>query len=153
MWKNSLSFLIILILLLNCCRNNRVKSLDNNATNGNKNIDSVLVEPEKYPKFKGGQSALLEFIDSNLNNSIVSDSNLKEGRVVISFIIDTIGKIGDFKIEKSYNQIIDSEFLRVLKLMPNWEPGEICLNNMNGPWRKISYKYLIPLKIPYHNKD
>jgi hypothetical protein len=72
---------------------------------------------------------------------------------MISFLVDTVGKIGDFKIEKSYNQDVDSEFLKILKLMPNWEPGKICLNNMKGPWKKISYKYLIPLRIAHQKMN
>jgi hypothetical protein len=153
MMKKFWSILILLILLLNCCKNSRVKLFDHSSKKSDQDIDSIFIEPEKYPNFIGGTPALLEFLDKNLNKSIVADSNLKEGRVAISFIVDTVGNIIDFKIEKSYNSNVDSEFLRVLKLMPNWIPGEICLNNMKGPWKKISYKYLMPLKIPYQNKN
>jgi hypothetical protein len=149
MMKKLLSILILLLLLSNCCKNNRVKLFDHSSKNSVQNIDSIYSEPEKYPNFIGGTSALLEFLDKNLNKSIVADSKLEEGRVAISFVVDTVGSIKDFKIEKSYNTDVDSEFLRALKLMLNWIPGEICLNNMKGPWKKISYRYLLPLKIPY----
>jgi hypothetical protein len=147
MRKISWILFILASLLLICCRNSQIKTLDNGS--GDRNVDSIFVEPEKYPNFKGGEAALTKFIGSHLNQSIVADTNLKEGRVIISFLVDTIGEIGDFKIERSYNQNIDSEFLRVLRLMPNWEPGKICLNNMKGPWENTSFRFILPLKIPY----
>jgi TonB family protein len=148
MIKKHWSNLLLLLLLLNCCKNSHVK-FDHSSKTSEQNIDSVFIEPEKYPNFVGGPTALLEFLNKNLNKSIVADSILREGRVVISFMVDTVGNVINFKIEKSYNTDVDNEFLRALKLMPNWIPGEICLNNMKGPWKRISYRYTLPLKIPY----
>ena len=151
--KKLWSILLLLLLLIHCCKNSTIKLFDYSLKKCDQNIDSIFIEPEKYPNFVGGTTALLEFLDKILNKSIVADSKLKEGRVAISFIIDTVGNVKNFKIEKSYNTDVDNEFLRALKLMPNWIPGEICLNNMKGPRKRISYRYTLPLKIPYQIKN
>ena len=92
-----------------------------------------------------------KFIDENLNKVIVGDSGLTAGKVYVSFTIDTLGQVSNFIVIRSYNRVVDAEFVRVLKLMPNWVPGEIYLNNNDGPWRKKAYKFTLPLKIPHYN--
>ena len=96
---------------------------------------------------------MLKFIEKNLNKSIVSDSTLTKGSVVISFSVDTTGIISDFTIVRTYNQYVDKEFLRVLKLMPKWKSGENWSGNKNDSFKKTKNKYSIPLKIPFKGYD
>jgi hypothetical protein len=96
------------------------------------------IEIEKPPTFPGGDVELLEFINKNLNKKIVGNLNLKEGKVVARFQIDTIGQVINLRIVISYNQAIDSEFNRVLKLMPKWKSGKLLINRINGTWVKIA---------------
>lgn len=124
--------------------------LSQNNDKKDSSINSIFVEPEKQPYFPGGDFELLRFIQKNIDAEIVGDTSLTDGKVVVSFTIDTLGIVENFKIIKSYNQTIDAEFLRVLKLMPKWMPGKLCLNNMKGPWIKVTKEYFIPLKIPFH---
>ena len=46
-----------------------------------------------------------------------------EGRVVVGFVIDTDGSITEPKVVRSVHPLLDAEALRVVKLMPKWEPG------------------------------
>ena len=139
-------FIWTIILLIISCQS----VLSQNNDTKEYSIDSIFVEPEKYPYFPGGDIELRRFIGQNIDTKVVGDTSLIDGKVIVSFIIDTLGIVGDFKVIKSYNKTIDAEFLRVLKLMPKWEPGELCMNNMKGPWIKVPNKYYIPLKIPFH---
>ncbi len=143
----------LLLLTLTYCwtENFGQNTSSDSSTQKSINIDSIYVDPEIEPSFPGGTTDYCKFIDKNLNKVIVGDSSLTIGKVVISFTIDTLGHASNFRIERSYNRVVDKEFLRVIKLMPNWVPGEICLNNMKGPWRKKAYKFHLPLKIPHYN--
>ena len=47
-----------------------------------------------------------------------------QGKVVVSFVINQDGTTCDHRIVKSHFSSMDREVLRVLKLMPNWKPGE-----------------------------
>jgi hypothetical protein len=143
----------LLALTLTCCWTDNFgqNSSSDSSTQKSNNEDSLFVEPEVVPSFKGGEMAYIKFLDENLNKVIVGDSGLTAGKVYISFTIDTLGQASNFKVKRSYNRVVDAEFLRVLKLMPNWVPGEIYLNNMSGPWRKKAYEFTLPLKIPHYN--
>lgn len=52
------------------------------------------------------------------------DSNI-EGRVKIEFVIDTFGHVDSVKVIKSAHSLLDSEAVRVIRLMPDWTPGSI----------------------------
>lgn len=110
------------------------------------------IEIEKPPAFPGGEPELLEFINKNINKKIVGNLKLKEGKVVARFQIDTIGQVLNLRIVRSYNQAIDSEFIRVLKLMPKWKSGELLINGTNGYWVKKPVCMNLPIKIPYNEK-
>lgn len=148
------SLSLLLFLSFASCQLKRVHTITNGTdsstlsrVNSDTNYNEILYEPEKYAHFPGGEEALFSFLDKNLNTSIVSDSTLKQGRVWAYFTIDTIGKIYDIQINKSYNKSVDNEFIRVIKLMPNWIPGELLTNN--NIWIKVRNNYNLPLKIPY----
>lgn len=110
---------------------------------------TLFVEPYEYATFPGGDAALIDFFDENLNETVVCAKNLKEGVVFASFTIDTLGAVTDIAILKSYNKAIDNELVRVLELMPRWNPGRFKTHNMQGPWVKIPNKFNKQLSIPH----
>ena len=112
-------------------------------------IETDYIETEQFPAFPGGEFKLLEFIDKKIDKRIVENLKLKEGKVVANFQIDTTGQVLNLKIIRSYNQAVDSEFIRVLRLMPNWRSGKQLTNGTNGPWVKTRMNMTLPLKIPY----
>ncbi len=104
-------------------------------------LSEVFIDPEIPAEFLGGENEMYCFIDRTINKKLIN-SNMRKGRVIISLVIDTVGKLKDFKIVKSYSEQIDKEFLRVLKLMPNWKPGKLEAVT-------IEQKCIIPLGLPY----
>ena len=97
---------------------------------------------EHYPSFPGGQQALLDFLRQNVNYPEQAKKDSIEGRVVVGFVIDTDGSITDQKIVRSVHPLLDAEALRVVKLMPKWEPG-----SENGTPVKVKYNLPISFKI------
>lgn len=74
-------------------------------------------------QFKGGQEALVDYL---LQNTRYPAEAMKEeitGEVIVEFVVERNGMITNAKIVKSVAQSLDQEALRVVRNMPNWEPG------------------------------
>ncbi len=88
--------------------------------------DTTLVfkaRKEVPPKFPGGDSAMVKFIENNLIYPKKAFENGNEGMVIISFVIETDGSVTNAEIKKSAGTLFDAEALRLVNLMPQWEPG------------------------------
>ncbi len=75
------------------------------------------------PTFPGGDEKLLEWISQHLvypENAI--DSHI-EGRVIIEFIVKADGSIGDAKIIRGVDDMLDAEALRIVKSIPRFNPA------------------------------
>ena len=82
------------------------------------------LNPENMPKYPGGMSAMMKFIQKNMKYPEDAKEAKKEGRVLCSFVIDKTGEVTEVKVAKSSGtQSLDDEAVRVVSLMPNWEPG------------------------------
>ena len=77
---------------------------------------------ERLASFPGGQEALLSFLKSNV---VCPESELQMGEkkvVVARFLIKPDGSASDIQITQPGGNSFDREVLRVLKMMPKWEP-------------------------------
>ncbi len=96
------------------------------ATTITESITADSISPENYDQqasFPGGQEALLAFLDQNVRYPDCYDG-CGQGRVVVSFSIDTDGSIVDPKVIRSVDKELDAEALRVVSLMPKWIPAK-----------------------------
>lgn len=48
-----------------------------------------------------------------------------QGRVLVNFVIDEKGKVGQAKVVKGISPALDAEALRVVNASPDWKPGRI----------------------------
>jgi TonB family protein len=101
--------------------------------------DSTYKPKEVMPEFQGGGAAMYKFIQRNLIYPQISARAEHQGRVYITFIIDEFGSIKFPIIAKGVDMFIDAEALRVILLMPKWNPGTI-----DG--KPIRVKYTMPVK-------
>jgi TonB family protein len=79
---------------------------------------------QELAEFDGGLSELYKYIGQTLIYPKIAQRNGIEGKVILSFTIDTDGSITDIKIVKSINTFLDAEAYRIVKEMPNWKPGK-----------------------------
>lgn len=79
---------------------------------------------EKMPQFPGGEKALLEYIAANIKYPEAEAKEKRQGRVVVSFIVEADGSIGETKILRSRSEGFDAEAIRVVKSLPNFIPGQ-----------------------------
>ncbi len=95
-------------------------------------------EYEIIPEFPKGMKGLFKYFRKNVKYPIEALIKKVEGRVFVSFIVDSTGKVTDPFIYKSSNEIFNKESLRVVSQMPNWKPGK----NDNKP---CNVKFTVPI--------
>lgn len=78
---------------------------------------------EQLPEFPGGMVEFMKWLTSNLKYPSNALKNNIQGDVMVSFIVNKDGSISDIKLKKAVNPYLDSEALRVMRLMPKWKPG------------------------------
>lgn len=77
---------------------------------------------EQMPEFPGGMEALYQFLAANIKYPGGPDDCVN-GKVIVSFVIEKDGTVSDAKVVRKLHPAFDEEALRVVKLMPKWEPG------------------------------
>ena len=85
--------------------------------------DKSYVVSEKKAIFPGGEEAMMEFIRRNLRYPAAARENGIEGKVICGFVVNKEGKVTDIKIMKSLESTCDEEAMRVIKMMPDWQPA------------------------------
>jgi len=100
---------------------------------------------EQMPEFPGGQAEMMKFLAQNIQYPINAARNNVEGRVVLQFVVEKDGQIGEVKIARSVDPELDAEALRVVKSMPNFIPGR------HGG-KSVAVWYTIPISFKLQGK-
>ena len=78
---------------------------------------------EDLPQYPGGAVEFLKWLTKTLRYPTVAKDNRTQGKVVAVFYVEKDGSITGIKITKSLSAECDREALRVLRMMPKWQPG------------------------------
>ncbi|SIT89362.1 energy transducer TonB [Pontibacter indicus] len=97
------------------------------------------VPMEVMPEFPGGEQVMLRWIGSVLKYPKTTRKAKAEGLVIISFVVDEQGRIGDTELIKGIHPDADAEGIRVIKAMPTWKPGL-----QEG--KPVPVRYTLPLR-------
>ena len=98
----------------------------------------VFISVEQMPQFPGGEAALLKYLSSHINYPpMAAESNI-QGRVVVQFVVDKTGKVGEVTVIRSVDKELDREAVRVCKSLPKFVPGR-----QNG--QPVSVWYTLPV--------
>lgn len=79
--------------------------------------------PDTAPSFPGGENALHQFIRDNMKYPKKSASKGIQGEVVLSFTVMKDGRLANFRVECGINPELDKEAVRLLLVMPKWNPA------------------------------
>lgn len=79
---------------------------------------------ETMPEFPGGEKAMLEFLYKNLQYPPDARKEGIEGMAVLSFVVTPTGHYTNVKILRNPGSQLGEEAMRVLKMMPKWNPGK-----------------------------
>lgn len=89
--------------------------------------------PDVYPKFPGGDSALAAFLGSELKYPGFARDNGIDGPVYIEFVVDANGDIrlpSVGAVGRVPHEVLQKEAERVVKIMPQWIPGQQGLHKV-----------------------
>ena len=79
---------------------------------------------ENMPAFPGGEQELMNFLMKNVKYPKEATDKGTEGRVIVQFVVDKDGSVINPKVVKSVSPELDQEALRVVQMMPKWQPGK-----------------------------
>lgn len=94
---------------------------------------------EEKPSFPGGEEAFYKYLGKNLKFPDMEAEQGIKGTVWVEFVVDRNGGITETTVARPVSPGLDKEALRVVKAMPNWNPGK-----QNG--RPVKVRYTIPIK-------
>lgn len=78
---------------------------------------------EDLPQYPGGAVELMKWLTKNLKYPKIAQIRKTEGKVIAHFYVEKDGSITGLKVVQSLSRECDREALRVLGMMPNWQPG------------------------------
>lgn len=115
---------------------------------------------EQMPQFPGGEAEMLKFLRTNITYPDLARTCGLQGTIFLAFVVNEDGSLTNVKVlrgikcntedykpgskEATINccdgaKLMDEEGLRVIRLMPKWEPGK-----QNG--KPVKVQYNLPIK-------
>jgi protein TonB len=83
----------------------------------------VFIIVEEMPEFPGGMKALTSYIAKTIKYPVIAQENGIQGKVYVSFVVDTKGRVTNAKVIRGVDPALDEEALRVVNSLPLWKPG------------------------------
>ena len=84
----------------------------------------TMVDETCPPQFPGGDAALISFLNENIKYPPTAAQDRIEGKVIVQFLVEKTGGIGEVKVLRSIREDLDEEAVRVIKMMPDFHPGK-----------------------------
>lgn len=88
--------------------------------------------------YVGGYPEMIKYIQSNLNYPQDAIELNEQGKVFLSFVVDTDGTITGVQVERGVSKSIDREAARIVRSFPKWIPGELN-------YKKVKTRVRLPI--------
>ena len=85
----------------------------------------IFIDVEQMPQFPGGETALMKYLQENVVYPSEAVKDSVQGRVVVQFVIDRLGNVGEVKVVHSVHDLLDAEAVRLVKTLPRFSPGRV----------------------------
>ncbi|HEY0978428.1 MAG TPA: TonB family protein [Flavobacteriales bacterium] len=93
---------------------------------------------QEQPEFPGGQAEMYKFWDKIKKYPDMEYEAGISGKVFVEFTVEKNGAIEDVKVRRGVSPGLDKEAVRMIKAMPNWNPGK-----MNG--KPVKCRFTLPV--------
>lgn len=112
----------------------------------NETENDIVLFVDEDPAYPGGMEAFIKFLSSNIHYPERALNKGIQGKCLVGFIVDKEGNIIDVKVLQKVKKCreCDAEAVRVIKLMPQWKPGEI-----NG--KPVKCRFQVPINFKLTN--
>ena len=88
-------------------------------------VDEEIIDfPDVEASFPGGAAAMQKWIAEHVNYPQTAIEMNEQGRVYLSFVVESDGSITNIAVERGVSNDLDKEAKRLLRQMPKWSPGE-----------------------------
>ena len=104
--------------------------------------DEIFKSVEQPPQFPGGDAALMKYLSSHIQYPTMAQENNIQGKVVVQFVVEKDGHVGDVKVVRSVDKDLDREAVRVCKSLPKFTPGR-----QNGQAVRVWYTLPVNFKL------
>lgn len=78
---------------------------------------------DSWPQYRGGTAGVAKYVASNIKYPQEALKDSVQGTVVVTYLIQEDGSVGDVKVVKSLHPALDAEAVRVIQLMDGWKPA------------------------------
>jgi protein TonB len=86
--------------------------------------NKIFTAVEQKPQFPGGEAALMKWLSSNIQYPVMAQEEGAQGRVVVQFVVEKDGRVGQAKIARGRHPELDKEAIRLVKSLPKFIPGK-----------------------------
>ncbi len=93
---------------------------------------------EVEPSFPGGEAAMVEWINKNVEYPQLAIELGEQGIVYVQFVVNKNGSIEQTKVLRGVSDALDAEARRVVRKMPKWIPGEQA-------GKKVRVRFTLPV--------
>ena len=83
----------------------------------------ILEVPEVMASYPGGDEALYKWLNDHIKYPSRAQDQGIQGRVIVKFVVEKDGSIGNVQITRSPDEDLSKEATRVIKMMPKWKPA------------------------------
>ena len=104
--------------------------------------EEIFTVVEQMPQFPGGDAALMKYLSSHINYPPMAAENNVQGKVILQFVVEKDGHIGEVVIARSVDKDLDKEATRVVKSLPKFTPGR-----QNGHPVRVWYTLPVNFKL------
>jgi len=124
--KRFIFFAVAFVVILNSCVQN-TKQEDKEQPQEYVIVDGAKIYNEDFvdtkAEFKGGEEALMKYLDENINYPLIAMNISLQGKVYVKFIVRTTGEISNVELMRKVHYSLDTEAIRLVINMPKWNPA------------------------------
>lgn len=119
------------------------------------NEEAIFYKAHQMPRFEGCENiaekdwmkcieqTLITFVEGQLNYPTEARENGIEGLVIVNFIVEKDGTINNPRILRDIGGGCGEEALRIVRLMPDWIPGQ----DENGNIIRVQFNFPIMFEL------
>jgi len=108
--------------IINNFSDSQAKQNDEKQTKNDLNGEIYALIDEEA-EFTGGYSCFINFLIKNFNYPQKAMINNIQGKVIVSFIVETDGSLSNINIKQGIEKDLNAEAIRIVSIMPKWKPA------------------------------
>lgn len=97
--------------------------MKSNSSDTTRGISDTTFRNAVMPEYPGGMTAFVNYLNQNIHYPEWAFSENIKGSVLVEFVIEKDGTVGNSVIVTSVHPLLDNEALRVINSQQKWTPG------------------------------